>query len=392
MKNYTIRTLYALCLGVFLTIGCKDSGTGNNDDLKGLEQDFLTENQIGNWKTKVKDVVQTDDGVVIIGAYREESGGCGDSVYITKINNEGEEVWLKKFDELTVSSCNAIHLQKTATNGFIAFATTPYGTSSFETDYFIMKFTTVGDLMWTKQSGDNDVYWRINGLETNTGKLVTYSTSTSNIYSDIDTRSRLTFDQNGGLLSEEINTDYEGTLASIIKTPSRNYIFNIRDKNGTDLMVKDAALNTLTSSRIDNQYIGYINVVEGSEDGYIAQTSTSILKLDSEFNIEWKHTISGDINERGELGSIAGRNLVEIGNGFYAFIEVEPHVFKDNLLVAYGSHYLTILNSSGEVTNTQEVGGGGEFYLAATNNQNIMVISSDSGLKVQAFRTTDLIN
>lgn len=389
MKNYKGCTL---CLAIFLAVGCKDSGTGNSDEnSNGLEQVFLTENQIGNWKTKVKNVVETNDGVVIIGAYREESGGCGDSVYLTKINNQGEEVWLKKFDGITVSSCNAIHLKQTSTNGFVAFATTPIGTSSFETDYFIMKFTTEGDLMWTNQSGENDLYWLVNGLETSTGKLVTYSTSSTSIHSVNYTKSRLTFDQNGTLLSDEINTDYEGDLSSITKTFDRNYIFNIKDETSTYLMVKDANLNTLSSTQIDNQYIGYVNAVEGSAGGYIAQTSNSVLKLDSEFNLEWKHTISSEPNERGDTGTISGKNLVEIDNGIYGFIERAPHKTEGDSLVAYGSHYLTILDSSGEVTNKQELGGGAEFYLATPNDRNIMVISRDSGLRIQAFRTIDII-
>lgn len=390
-KHFIPQILYALCLGVFLTFGCKDSSTGNSEDPEGLDQEFLIENEIGDWKTKVKDVVQTNDGIVIIGAYREESGGCSDNLYLAKINDEGEQVWLKKFNDLKVSSCNAIQLQQTVTNGFIAFATTPSGSSSIENDYFIMKFTTAGDLMWTKRSGENDIFWQLHGLETRTGEFVAYTISSSSLQSSSNDRLKLTFNQNGTLLSEESNNDYDGELDEIIQTPDNKYIFNIRNESGSSLIIKDRNLNTLASSRIDDQRISYVNEVQESNSGYIAQTSTSVLKLDSEFNIEWRHNISSETNERGDSGLINGNNIIEIGDGFYGFIEREPHNVEDDNLVSYGKQYLTILNSSGEVTNTQEVGGGGEFFLATTQDQNVIVISRDLGLKIQAFRTTDII-
>lgn len=391
MKKYNTFTLYTLCFAIFLTFGCKDSGTGNSEDLKGLEQEFLTENQISDWRTKVKDVVQTDDGIVIIGSYRKPTGGCGDSVFLTKINDQGEEVWLKKFDDLTVSSCSDIHLQQTATNGFIAFAMTPLNDGSFET-YQIMKFTTVGELMWTKKSNDDEIYWQINGLETGTGRIVSYSRSTSDLSSNDENEYKLTFDQNGTLESSESNKSFDGYLYDVTKTIDGNYILNIRDETSSNLIVKNGSLNTLASTQIENQHISHVTAVEGSTGGYIAQNSKSILKLDNEFNVEWKHTISDATNDKGESGAISGGNLVELDNGFYGFVEKEPHKYDGETIVTNERHFLTILNSSGKAINRQEISNGLGFHLVATDNQNILVIYKGSGLWIQGFRTSDIID
>ncbi len=218
-----------------------------------------------------------DGGYVIAGASRNYGAG-GYDAFITKFDSAGNFSWNKTWGGTGSDEISSI--VKTSDNGFIATGYT--GSYGVNTDTFLIKFDSAGNFSWNKTWGGADGDYAKSIIQTlDNGYVVTghsYSFGSENsngFLAKFDSLGDLTWDKAWG------GNDEYGAQ-SIIQTATGDYVvggdtYAINASNSDSYLVKfDNTGNIIWNQTWGGDQFDYIiDVVELSEGGYATTGHTN---------------------------------------------------------------------------------------------------------------------
>jgi len=266
-----------------------------NNTYGGRYFDYILDGEITN-----------DGGYISCGSTRSLSNSNGDNEdgWLLKIDNFGNEIWNRTFDNKGVDVLARIH--QTNDNGYILNG----WTVSLDDEYldsWIVKTDENGVEIWNNTYGG--------------------------IYRDYS-NSNLVESNDGGYLLSGFTNSYGGFQGDV-------WILKI-SSNGDELWNKTFGGNQLDYG---------VEIIPGLDDGYIILGNTYsygegdsdcwIIKIDDEGNEQWSKTFGGNFYDRGRSIIIAGDNgyivlgssnfVIEADNDFF-YLDNDIWVFKIDLL------------------------------------------------------------
>lgn len=278
------RFLGVLLLTACVAISCSDSGTSpeiEETEIASLEASVNYQAEVGTERTHIFDSKLADDGIVVLGAYKDLDSSCLKmKLFLLKVSFDGEELWRRKYDDIYVSKCDQIDFEITDTNGIAVFAATAYPDDFSNRDYHIYKFSSVGDLMWEQTLDYHGLDTQIYGTDKGNDELIAYPyDNNSNVFREV------TFDTNGNILQDIEKPVLPSTFFSITEAPSERKLYTYNVDNKSKIEVFDKNLNPF--STIDLSFgVSYLNENIVARNGYYALNG-SFLKLTSNFETEW---------------------------------------------------------------------------------------------------------
>jgi CubicO group peptidase (beta-lactamase class C family) len=169
--------------------------------------------------------VQTPDGGFLILATILRYPENDDDIYLLKVDENGEEVWSRTWDEGTTNSYDLV--QTPDGNYLISGSYSPYeDMDRVKLDFLFIKVDPEGNELWTSTFGDPDMVDHGSVLaETTDGGYVTAGELVKDYYSwDADIM-LVKIDENGQPLWERIfETDAHSMFATILQHPDGGYV------------------------------------------------------------------------------------------------------------------------------------------------------------------------
>ncbi len=168
--------------------------------------------------------VQTPDGGFLILATITYFPDSGDDIYLLKVDENGNEVWSRTWEEGTT---NAYDLIQTSDDNYLITASyAPLGDPSTEkSDYLFIKVDPEGNELWMSTFGDPDMI--------DYGVVLAEAADGGYVAAGERTRDRHTWDadillvkidRNGHLLWEQILPASHTMFASILQHPDQGYV------------------------------------------------------------------------------------------------------------------------------------------------------------------------
>jgi len=316
----------------------------------------------GEYDDAAYSIHQTTDGGYIVAGWTKSFGSGGEDVYILKLNSKGEVQWQKTFGGEGSDWVNSI--QQTTDGGYIVAG----GTSSFgtgETDVYILKLNSKGEVQWQKTFGGEGSDW-VNSIQQTTdggyivaGGTSSFGTGETDVYilklnSKGEVQWQKTF---GGESFDGVNSIQQTTDGGYIVAGGTNSF----GTGETDVYI--LKLNSKGEVQWQKTFGGegsdWVNSIQQTtEGGYIVAGWTEsfetgghdvyILKLNSEGQLEWQKTFGGEgsddeaksIQQTMDGGYIVAGSTYSFGSGGYDV-------------------YILKLNSKGEVEWQKTFGGEG---------------------------------
>ncbi|MDC8002099.1 T9SS type A sorting domain-containing protein [Aequorivita todarodis] len=373
-------------------------------------------------------IEKTNDGGMIIGGYsdsnisgeKSEDSRGGVDYWIIKLNNVNEIEWQKTYGGDQDDRLNEI--KQTPDGGYIAVGTSASGisgdkteASQGETDYWILKLNTIGDITWQNTIG-GDSYERAQGVSlTNDGGYIIGGSSSSGFSGDRTVGLSgfqdgwvVFLDASGNIIHQKAH-GANFTVNKFTKTLDGGYILGgtIPTSNGYCYHVIKAnefGTQTFQRSYRGDSFDTLTNVTSTSDGGYIVngfsdsnaandKTEDSngvddywILKIHSNGSIEWQNTIGGNNGD-------ACYSVIESAEGGYFITGYsDSDISGDKNEPAYEADYWVIkLNSVGIIVWQNTIGGSfseripkafqandGSYFIAGQSESDISLDKTEN--------------
>ncbi len=322
-------------------------------------------------------IIQARDGGYAISGYQDLYGESLPNFYIMKLDSDGNSLWAKTIGgirgDIGYSMVQAI-------DGGYAIAGSASSFFLPDTEVYVVKLNSVGNVQWTKTIGgtrDNEGYSIVQTKDKGyaiTGKTNAYGAGGYDVYVvKLDSSGNLQWTKTiGGRKNEQGNSIIEsrdggyaitGNTYSfndtiygdvyIIKLDSAGSLKWTRTVGGTNLDVGESIVQTKEGDFAIGGYTSSYG--SGGNNVYF-------IKFDSLGNLKATHTYSGP-------GTVQGNSLIQTKNGGYAIGGYSS--------ASYGYMYLLGLDSAGN--NCEASGTGGIIDSGGVISSGGRITTSDSG-------------
>ncbi len=266
-------------------------------------------------------VIETsDDGLLVLGESYSYATGISKDLYVIKYDKNGNIDWNKNFGGMDMDGGRCA-LEDSDGNYILVGWTRSFGAGN--SDFYILKLSPKGELIWNKTWGGNNFDEANCILETEDGYLIVgYTLSYGSGGKDV---ALIKIDKNGNILWYKT---YGGTKddsgSSIVKTSDGNYLivgltFSYGIKGDVYVLKIDSYGNVIWEKNFGGQESDEGNdVVETSNGDFVIVGNTRsfgcmglgvyILRLSSSGDLLWQKVYDGE-------GDDDARTILEINNG-----------------------------------------------------------------------------
>lgn len=279
-------------------------------------------------------VVKTSDGGFAIAGVTPSFGAGASDIFITKYNSAGEISWNRTWGGTgndssgTSSLCDS--LIQTSDGGF-AVAGSTYSFGATSGDAFVAKFTSTGNLSWSRVWGGSGAYETANALVQASDGSVAVTGHTCSFGSGACDAFVVKYDSNGtfswnktwgGAASIDIGSNIIATSDGGFAMTG--YTGSYGAGVGDLILVKYDSAGNVTWNRTwggSNNERG-VGLVQTSDNGYVMSGETQtygtatdafLVKFDSSGNFSWNKTWGGSSNDQ-------ARDLIRTSDNGFAMI------------------------------------------------------------------------
>jgi hypothetical protein len=131
-------------------------------------------------------VLQTSGGDYLVAGYTESYGIGNGDVYLVKTAANGDTLWTRVYGGVNYEV--AYDIQTTSDGGFIMVGGSGSFGATYYLDFYLVKIDSVGDTLWTRSYGGDQVDWALAVQQTSDGGYIvvgnteSYGPGSSNIY------------------------------------------------------------------------------------------------------------------------------------------------------------------------------------------------------------------
>jgi len=311
---------------------------------------------------------QTTDGNYIVTGYTESFGAGETDAWILKFDSGGEILWQKAYGG---SSNNVLRsIQQTADNGYI--------TVGSNGDVLVMKLHSNGDIMWQKTYGANGGESGASILQTSDGGYIIAGGTSSFAIGDMDNTDTFVLKLNNAGDVSWVKTYNKGGWDSgyyIHEVQGEGYIlggetFSL-DGWVYRLLKLDYSGNVVWDKRYGPADWGPYSFEHTSDGGYIicgghAGPLGLVVKVDSSGNVEWNKTY--DSQEYLTINSI--RQTTDGSFMLAGFARFGPSEPGDALILK--------VDSDGDISGCNMIGIDDLFYSEETTTPEDVVFTAQS--------------
>ncbi len=232
----------------------------------------------GNENDYGTNIITTSDGNILISAKTTSFGAdlYGD-IYLIKVNTNGDTIWTRTYTDQDQEE--PFHLMETINGEFLLTGTNEDIGNSRE--IYLLKVSADGTPLWNKKIGPADMKWGFSSIELSNGNLMICGLHTSNGYSQVlllktDNLGNVIWEKEYGEnnLSENGNSIKQNSDGSFTITGSSYDVSSMQtdiillkvDQSGNQLWLKkfgssanDSGINLIKDINDDNIITGYYN-------------------------------------------------------------------------------------------------------------------------------------
>jgi uncharacterized delta-60 repeat protein len=375
--NYTIRT-YLTSKYYFRVYAKNATGSGSPSSVTSapIGVNSLFEKTIGgSGLDEAWSIIQSSDGGYAIAGYTSSFGAGGRDIYVVKLDSAGNVQWTKTIGGSNDDEARSI-IQ--SSDGGYAVAGYTIDTVSWDSDIYIVKLDSAGNVEWTETIGGNSWDEARSIIQSSDGgyAVAGYTIDTVSWDSDIYI---VKLDSAGNVeWTETIGGNSWDEARSIIQSSDGGYAVagytSSFGAGGADFYVVklDSAGNVQWTKTIDRSWDFANSIIQSSDGGYIVAGESGgdfyVVKLDSAGNVQWTKTIGGSSPDY-------AHSIIQSSDGGYVVAGRTESFGAGGV-----DFYVVKLDSGGNVMWTKTIGG---IYGDLANS----IIQSSDGGYVVAGRT-----
>lgn len=320
----------------------------------------------GSNNETAQSIIQTSDGGYIV------AGGTSSNDGDVLVNKGGSDCWVVKLDAIGIIQWEKTYggtgnesistILKTADSGYIFVASTlsndgDVSNSKGNTDYWVVKIDSVGNIEWEKSYGG----------------------------SGVDAASEIQMTIDGGYIvvgfSESSDGDVTGNNGStdywIVKIDSVGNLQWQKNYGGSSGEGANSVIQTING---DYMVVGGSTSNDGNVTGNNGSTDYWVLKLDGSGNLLWQKSYGGSNSDRGTsiVSSLSGSYYVIAGDSRSIDGDVTGHIGA----VAIPNYWIIKIDSAGNLLWEKNFGGTfsdiPEKIITTTDSGYVIIGSSGS--------------
>ena len=282
-----------------------------------------------------------DGGFVMVGRYESTPGAPADISVIkvdgngNLVDNEGNSVgWSKRYGG--EGTDQALSIIQTSDHGYVITGHTETGGAGFWENPNVIKLDSNGNMSWSKVLGGNDPGLAASVLENANGDIVITGNMWQSDFSTINGFMVKMDASTGDLLwggnKKEYRHSSYSSVGCAVETFDGNYVLAGSTNYKGSLTKTDSEGNELWTYAYDEaRFLNYVQetadggyIMVGGDDGGF-QENTSLVKVNSDGEVEWTKKYSGDRMDRATYVWQTADGGYVLGGATSSFNESDGH-------------------------------------------------------------------